>query len=248
VLGLRGPDKIRDAIDSTRQRGAAELWSDETMYKHLTFLSNTFANKNEAASRMFIETFFFRSAAMVLPDKRVVVMLAKQVTSVHPKQSAKDMVSGIIDYIALVADIKVAQDYLYIPPDLTANTSKAITAFFAAEAKTSEGTTLDGHIPQAVMELVVCAKHLEKDHIRGALTSGDRWIFLAVDLDGEGEGATYWVSEVIGWRSERISESLDWSVPVTSNRYDPALISGVLSSWMLNSFSKFNDDEWFFKR
>ena len=71
-----------------------------------------------------------------------------------------------------------------------------------------------------------------KSHIRGTLTTGKKWVFLAVDINSEGEGATYWTSEVIEWRSECVSTSLYVTVPATSNRYDPALITGILSSWV----------------
>ncbi|KAF8173456.1 hypothetical protein BJ912DRAFT_859303, partial [Pholiota molesta] len=84
-------------------------------------------------------------------------------------------------------------------------------------------------------------------HIRGALTTGNRWIFLAVDLDSGGEGATYWQSEVVEWRTVLSEEALDVTVPATSDRYDPAVIAGILSSWVPNSFSEFNGDEWFGK-
>jgi len=247
LLLLHGTDQLRDEIDSTRQRGAAGLWSNDNLYKHLEFLLNTYTKQNETSTRMFIDVFFFRVATMVPPDKRVVLMLEKSVPIVHPRSSMIDTVSGIIDYTALVADTVVAQKYLRAPPKLNAATSTNIIALFAAGAKASEGTLLDDHIPQAILELVACAKHLEKDHIRGVLTTGDKWMFIAVDLDGEGEGATYWRSEVIEWRSRRIAESRDVTVPVTSDWDDPALICGILSSWVPNSFSKFNGDEWFSK-
>lgn len=75
------------------------------------------------------------------------------------------------------------------------------------------------------------------------MTTGEKWVFLTVDLDDEGEGATYWESEVVEWRSEGVPTSLDVIVPVTSNRDDPTLIAGILSSWMPNSFSEFDGDK-----
>ncbi|TEB33894.1 hypothetical protein FA13DRAFT_1789696 [Coprinellus micaceus] len=78
-------DKLRSAIESTRNRGSDKLWSDENMYKHLTFLSNTYTNANETSSRMLIDTVFFRTAAMVPPDQRMVVMLETLVPTVRPK-------------------------------------------------------------------------------------------------------------------------------------------------------------------
>ncbi|EAU91843.1 hypothetical protein CC1G_04610 [Coprinopsis cinerea okayama7 len=245
MLFLQDQEKLRDAIESTRQLGATELWSNGNMYRHLSFLSNTYNNVNEASSRMFIDAFFFRTTAMVPSDQRVVIMLEKPVPSARPRESKMDTVSGVIDYTALVADARIARMHLRKPPQLTPRISQNLVAFFTAEAKASDGIVLEGHTPRALVELVACAKHLGKSHIRGALTSGDRWIFLAVNLDREGEGATYWESEVVGWRTENMAS--DVTVPVTSNRYDPALIAGILSSWVPNSFSEFDGDQWFYK-
>jgi len=48
-----------------------------------------------------------------------------------------------------------------MPPKLSARLSQDIVAFFAAEAKASNGEMLEGHIPQALVELVACAEHLK---------------------------------------------------------------------------------------
>ncbi|KAG6838507.1 hypothetical protein C0991_011092 [Blastosporella zonata] len=159
MLLLQPKEKLRDAIKPTRALGAAELWSDENFYKHLSFLSNTYSNENEASSRMFIDAFFFRTVAMVPPDQRVVMMLEKHVPSARPRASKMDTVSGVIDYTALVTDADHAYLYLQKSPWLTPSVSRDLVAFFAAEAK-SDGTVLSGHTPQALVELVACAKHL----------------------------------------------------------------------------------------
>ena len=45
VLILQGPeDKLRSVIEFTRSRGYGHLWSDESMYRHLALLSNTYSN------------------------------------------------------------------------------------------------------------------------------------------------------------------------------------------------------------
>jgi len=51
--------------------------------------------------------------------------------------------------------------YLRMPPKLSARLSQDIVAFFAAEAKASNGEMLEEHIPQALVELVACAEHLK---------------------------------------------------------------------------------------
>lgn len=133
------------------------------------------------------------------------------------------------------------------PPYFTPRISQNLVAFFAAEAKASDGIEIRDRIPKALLELVACAKHLglvtfpqlykhstqisfRKSHVRGALTTGDRWIFLAVEIDSKGEGATSWESEVVRWRTKSLA--MDFTVPATSDRYDPAVIAGILSSWV----------------
>ena len=71
-----------------------------------------------------------------------------------------------------------------------------------------------------------------KSHIRGALTTGIKWHFIVVDLDADGDGATYWVSELIEWKTKRSSASRERLVEGTSDESDPALIAGILSSWV----------------
>lgn len=73
-----------------------------------------------------------------------------------------------------------------------------------------------------------------KSHIRGALTTGFKWHFIVVDLDADGDGAKYWVSEVIEWRwkTKRGPTSSERLVEATSDDCDPALIAGILSSWV----------------
>ncbi len=71
-----------------------------------------------------------------------------------------------------------------------------------------------------------------KSHIRGALTTGFKWHFIVVDLDADGDGAKYWVSELIEWKTMRSSTSRERLVGGTFDESDPALIAGILSSWV----------------
>ncbi|KAK2467650.1 hypothetical protein APHAL10511_000505 [Amanita phalloides] len=186
---------------------------------------------------------------MIPSPQKVIVMLENQVSAVHPRQSRMDTISGIIDYTAVVAQTTIAENYIRIPPTLNRRYGGEMVAFFAAEAKASAITVpLDGLLPQVLLELVACAKHLGKSHIRGALTTGIKWHFIAVDLDADSDGAKYWVSELIEWKTKRSPTSRERLVEGTADESDPALIAGILSSWIPESFVEFNDDQWFFRQ
>jgi len=61
-------------------------------------------HQNEVAARTWIDAFFFRVSAMVLPNERV-VLITKQPTAVSP--SSTTTLHGTVDYIATVADRSV---------------------------------------------------------------------------------------------------------------------------------------------
>lgn len=108
-----------------------------------------------------------------------------------------------------------------------------------------------------------------KSHIRGALTTGSKWHFIVVDIDDDGDGAKYWVSEMIEWKA-KLGPSTGRLVTATSDESDPALIAGILSSWVSTqdskssviwvdkaigrcsqiqqSFERFEGDQWFVMR
>ena len=73
---------------------------------------------------------------------------------------------------------------------------------------------------------------LSKSHIRGALTTGDKWHFIVVDLNADGDGAQYWLSELIEWKTKRGGTSRERFAQATSDESDPALVAGILSSWV----------------
>ncbi len=68
--------------------------------------------QNKISSRMVIDTFFFRSTAMVPLPQKVIVMLENQISAVHPRLSKMDTISGIVDYTAIVADSTIAGAFL----------------------------------------------------------------------------------------------------------------------------------------
>jgi hypothetical protein len=67
-------------------------------------------------------------------------------------------------YIILMPPRRVtpyAENYIRHPPTLSQRYGGEMIAFFVAEAKASAITgPLEGHLPQVLLELVACAKHL----------------------------------------------------------------------------------------
>ena len=70
--------------------------------------------------------------------------------------------------------------------------------------------------------------------MRGALTTGYEWYFVVVDVNTNNDGAKYWVSEKIiwYWSTEKSAPYRKLVIEETSCERDPALVAGILSSWV----------------
>ncbi|KAG5640519.1 hypothetical protein DXG03_008229, partial [Asterophora parasitica] len=162
---------------------------------------------------------------MVPPPQKIVILDNLKVSAVpHPRRS-----SGVVNYTAVVVDQSIAETYIHFPPKLDKSYGGEMIAFFAAAITTP--LSLEAHLPHVLLELIACAKHLGKSHNRGALTNGFEWHFIAMDLDADGEGAKYWVSQLVQWRTQQSPTSSEQIVEPTDNASDPALIAAILSSW-----------------
>ncbi|TFL04235.1 hypothetical protein BDV98DRAFT_502919, partial [Pterulicium gracile] len=242
LIKLQESESLKQEIDATRKLGVNETWSNDYMYKNLTFLFNNSPRTSEAASRLIIDTFLFRAACMIPSDRKVVMELEKPVPVVKPLASKLHMLSGYIDYTVLLTAPKHHREP--ISCSVALETQKC-SGFFAAEGKVKvDGTSQSqAQFAQTVAELVACAKHLRQKHIRGALTSGLTWIFIVVDIDTE--GANFWRSPPITLRYPEHEYPTSFSP--TSGIWDPAFIATVLSTWIQKSSSKFEGGQWFYK-
>ena len=63
--------------------------------------------QNKTFSRIFINTFF-RTAAIVPPNQKVVVILEKSIHSTCPRKSKMDTIYKVIDYTAIVVKACIA--------------------------------------------------------------------------------------------------------------------------------------------
>ncbi|KAI0058486.1 hypothetical protein BV25DRAFT_1919362 [Artomyces pyxidatus] len=243
-LILRGGADLRQPTVASLSVGSDKFWSNDHFFQHLSFLLNTVAGENEASARMVIDTFFFRSAAMLSSPQVVVMMLENPVTAVHPTLSLNDTISGIIDYTVIVAKPSDAVNFLLSSPKMTAKYSDRTIAFFAVEAKGNQNP-LEDYLPRVLLQLVACAKYLKKSHIHGTLTNSFMWYFIAMELDADGNCAKHWKPQPVKWDVHDDGKPLERHVDdLTENThptYHPALIVGILLSWIPESLTVFND-------
>lgn len=57
---------------------------------------------------MIIDTFFFRSTAMLPPDQQTLVLLEYPIPAVQAASDRPEVISGVLDYTAMVAGKKAA--------------------------------------------------------------------------------------------------------------------------------------------
>jgi hypothetical protein len=229
---------LDERIASTSSLKEDDLWSSNNLYRQLNLLENLVARNTEASARAWIDALFFRATAMLSSDKHMVLTMEYAVPSVNIGPSNIN-ISGLIDYAAIVANKKNARIFRQDSRLLTIKRNMGdSTGLFVVEAKLHDPAN---HIPQAVVAFFACAKHLDKQVIRGALTNGREWIFLLVKLNDDRNGASFMQSDIIhlNTQQERLSG------PQVMIRPFPDLIAGILSHWMQNSFVELASDDWF---
>ncbi|KAJ6586217.1 hypothetical protein B0H10DRAFT_2095408, partial [Mycena sp. CBHHK59/15] len=221
-----------ERIASSKLLGQDEHMSPQNMQRHLSMLSTLVPRTSEASARLWIDTLFFRAAAMVPPNKSMILNIEYNIpsTAIYPTSSTS--IGGKIGYTAIVADKKAAP-FIFSTPQILSMKRRFPTGFFVTEGKLG---CLDDHLPQAFTEMYEFAKTMEKDILRGALTNGHQWFFLILHLNQDGEGATY-------------KQTLPFTILPSDNPAEPVgpdLIAGILSSWIEHSFEGLrDDDDWF---
>ncbi|KAF6744290.1 hypothetical protein DFP72DRAFT_1078836 [Ephemerocybe angulata] len=232
LLHLKSPDEISEPVAASRNLGSDKQWSDGMMHQHISFLSNNFTSKR-IFSRAVIDTFMFRATVMIPPPDKLVVV-SEDITPM-------DINPGGINYTAIVGNPNVAELHLQLHPMLDERQGDIITsAFFVA----MKNAPVAEQLYYVVLELIARAKSMGKFHIRGALTSGTKWTFVAVDLNPNNDGAEYWVSEEIEFFSSPLIPGASDTDPLLRVR-EPSLIAAILSTWVQQSFQEFREDQWF---
>ncbi|KAJ2915213.1 hypothetical protein MD484_g5195, partial [Candolleomyces efflorescens] len=206
------------------------LWSASYLFQHLTMLEKHVPRSNEAATRLWIEAFFFRILSVCTATiPRLVLSLEQPIPP--------DTFSGNIDCTLMCSpDIgSLLRDPVVEPGH---------TALLVAEAKLAPTKTLPSHIPQTIAEMAACAKTLKAKVIRGVLTNGQEWLFLVLVLNAPDAGGTWWGSHPI---SIMFADEESLSAPKLSERRC-SLICAILMEWQIqNCFKDLGVDEFFVK-
>ncbi|KAF9078652.1 hypothetical protein BDP27DRAFT_1309950 [Rhodocollybia butyracea] len=230
---------IEERIEKSKLSDRDEFWSSTQMYLHLTllervvsrecnnaltdFMLTTSHPQNEATSRAWIDTFLFRASTMVAPGKRMIFNMDQSIPSTTVDPSSLITISGHTDYMAVIAEDRVATAYLENPFIDLAKLLRS--GFVVTKAQT---TPLSEYLPRVVFQLYASAKQLETYTIRGALTNGREWQFIILSINKGGNGASYKFSPII-----------DYSVLLPMDGGDPKplqsrpdVIAGILSDWV----------------
>ncbi|EIN11128.1 hypothetical protein PUNSTDRAFT_65426 [Punctularia strigosozonata HHB-11173 SS5] len=226
------PNAIPRAVQ-TDALGADSLWSSDMLCRHLQFLEGLVPRTNEAAARLWINAFFYRVAVMISSDSKMVLSVEQVVPSVTVSNTSAHTLSGYIDWTAVVMSAHKANIYLRNP--FLQHLKNDESALFVSEAKGPD-QLLQHHVPQAVGEMLACARTARKPIIRGVLTNGRAWIFIILKLNDKG-GGSYLQSEELSISSLVLSEISQEAV---------SLISAIISHWMVHSHEELHGEDDYF--
>ncbi|CAA7260785.1 unnamed protein product [Cyclocybe aegerita] len=234
VLGVR--KDYEERLAKSTGISEEELWSSENLYRHLKLLENRFSRT--IGARPWIEALLFRVHAILPSGEYMVINMDHDVSLTPENTSALPTPDDfVVHSVIVVNDECHARRFLSFPSLARIRVHNPST-FFILETKFLDPLC---HVPQAADELYECAKRLDKKIIRGALTSGEDWIFLHLKMNDDGNGASYHYSE----RLRLYKAQTNLAADVEISRPWPDLIAAILSSWIENSHSEITDDDWF---
>ncbi|KAJ7126074.1 hypothetical protein C8R44DRAFT_780994 [Mycena epipterygia] len=217
-------------IEQSRFLGNQEHMSSQHMHQHLAMLDGLVPRTSEAAARLWIDTLFFRAAAMVPADKRMVLNIEPS-TAIHTNSNMS--IPRKIEYTAVVAPLEL-ESLIFQIPALDSLKRRLPTGFFVIEGKID---LLFAQLPQACAELYGCAKIIGKNTVRGALTNGNEWFFIILQLNAnEQPGATY---------RHTLPLAIVSTVPSRTAPAGADLIAGILSFWIQHGSEDIQEDDWF---
>jgi len=229
-------------VNAGKLAGADHFMSSENMHQFLNMLLHLVARPSEASARTWVDAFLYRASAMLPPTKQMVLNVEYNVSPVSvPTASGSEVILvGFIDYTVVVTDdVKIARYFLNHPGVRNlAQQIESVLGFFVVEAK-DRGVKLDDHVPQVLTQLYASATKLKKTHIRGTLTNGYEWLFLVLNVNSNGKGASYRISD----RSYSAAPQ-ETGVNMVIPDMPPDMIAGILASWIEHSCEEVLEDDW----
>jgi len=236
-------DDVAQRVDAARMAGADHFMSSRNMHQFLDMLLRLVARPSEASARTWVDAFLYRASAMLPPTKQMVLNVEYNVSpvSVPTASGSEVLLVGFIDYTVVVTnDVKIARYFLNHPGVRNlAQHIESVLGFFVVEAKDRD-VKLDDHVPQVLTQLYAAATKLKKTHIRGTLTNGYEWLFLVLNVNSNGTGASYRISD----RSYSAAPQ-ETGVNMVIPDMPPDMIAGILASWIEHSCEDLLEDDWF---
>ncbi|KAF9011217.1 hypothetical protein BDQ17DRAFT_1537964 [Cyathus striatus] len=226
-LGIeeRGFIVMNDGLDTlveTSKKQDRAGWSSNIFNLQLKQL-------NESTARLFIDAYFLRLFSMFADDKEIfaygteTIIPPTPVDAAHPDTSP--VISGRTDYLAVILPLETARSFQNEP-------TLEIAAVYARRCLIVEAkyeTDLHLHIPQAIAQLKACAEKFHKSLIRGAISSGFKWLFVILELsERDSGGGKYYRSDIID-----------------ADVYGPDRIVAILALWTQRSFEALKSDDYF---
>ncbi|KAH6885625.1 hypothetical protein BKA70DRAFT_114278 [Coprinopsis sp. MPI-PUGE-AT-0042] len=225
ALCLKKQADYQNRIDAGDALGTGGLWSADMFFEHLKFLENHVPPTNEDAAHLWINAFLYRVAAMGEEDK-VIVKLERDPAARALDQDLSTGAGSYAHWTVMTMSPCDANEWL------DTGVPQPIIKPGASTLSVSEGPLrrLGTQLPQAIFEMVDCAKKAEKSTIRGVLTNGREWMFLILNLDED--GGRYIYSCKVFTYAGGITHDL--------SRKGVSAVVAILAHWAKNSHEDYN--------
>jgi len=213
------------------------------MHQFLDMLLRPVARPSKASARTWVDAFLYRASTMLPHTKQMVLNVEYNVSpvSVATVSGSEVVLVGVIDYTVVTSDVKIARYFLNHPGVRDhAQYIELVLGFFVVEAKDRD-VKLDDHVPQVLTQLYAAATKLKKSHIRGTMTNGYEWLFLMLNVNSNGKGASYRISDrSYSAAPDKTGVKMDMDIPDMASD----MIAGILASWIDHSSEDLLEDDW----
>ncbi|KAI0766256.1 hypothetical protein BC629DRAFT_895635 [Irpex lacteus] len=236
---------LRSAFQRTRSTSLTSA-IDAKVVPFLTYMERDVDLKNnERGTRMVINAPMHTG---IFNDLNIAILDMKDDGVDIPSFGPSCPMYGSSDFLGIQFDASQATPGGDIDEFLKSKDLKSLRPFkniCVLEAKPWTGQDaseayLDRHFPEIVCKMLSLALHLERDRIRGVLSTGYSWMFLALEREAGKPGGTYVKSSPL-----QMDFSLHSDVEAKDGKYPPALIYNILHDWIANSSEDIRGNKWF---